>query len=378
MVAGPDTGPVVVPPEPGQWFAGLRFLPGKAPGFLGVPASELLDSRVRLEDLWGAAATARLVDLLAAGASPADAAVRPGLTGRRAGPLRAGGRSDRRPPGRHPRQATRRPRRCPARQPRPVRGRTPPAPALPCRGRLRPEDARARAALPAGQAAGPRHPLAGHGRGARRIRRPSAPDPRVPPPGGNHAVRSVQDDAARRSLAWAAWKRTSPQHETSSAARAGCSSAGCSPPATRAHPRLASPTYCAATATTTAASGTVSNRTRGARRACPSTSRSRSRPWSTAGATDEQLVSGACDYLAKVAAEADAGGAVPPAFPVIEGYPRAAHWTAWTYEPGLNPTAGLVGLLRQLGAKHPWIDEADGVVLGPDRARRAARPTRTR
>ena len=78
----------------------------------------------------------------------------------------------------------------------------------------------------------------------------------------------------------------------------------------------------------------------------------------TAGTTDEQLVGGACDYLAKVAAEADSGGAVPPAFPVIETYPRAAHWTEWTYEPGLNPTAGLVGVLRRLGAEHAWIDEA--------------------
>ncbi len=80
----------------------------------------------------------------------------------------------------------------------------------------------------------------------------------------------------------------------------------------------------------------------------------------TAGASDDQLVAGACDYLAKVAAEANAGGAVPPAFPVIEGYPRASHWSEWTYEPGLNPTAGLVGALRRLGAKHAWIDEATG------------------
>jgi hypothetical protein len=78
----------------------------------------------------------------------------------------------------------------------------------------------------------------------------------------------------------------------------------------------------------------------------------------TAGATDRAVVDGACDYLAKVAAGARSGGAVPPAFPVIEDYPRAAHWTSWTYEPGLNPTAGLVGLLRQLGADHPWVDEA--------------------
>jgi len=69
-IAGPDTGPVPVPPRPGQWFAGLRFLPGKAPGFLGVPASELLDSRVRLADVWGEAVAARLADRLAAAPSP--------------------------------------------------------------------------------------------------------------------------------------------------------------------------------------------------------------------------------------------------------------------------------------------------------------------
>ena len=41
--------------------------------------------------------------------------------------------------------------------------------------------------------------------------------------------------------------------------------------------------------------------------------------------------------------EADSDGAVPLAFPVIEGFPRAAHWAEWTYKPGLNPTAGLGG-----------------------------------
>ena len=34
------------------------------------------------------------------------------------------------------------------------------------------------------------------------------------------------------------------------------------------------------------------------------------------------------------------------ASPVIESYPRAAHWTDWTYVPGLNPTAGLAALVR--------------------------------
>ncbi|MGN6682067.1 MAG: hypothetical protein ACTHKL_30250 [Streptosporangiaceae bacterium] len=78
----------------------------------------------------------------------------------------------------------------------------------------------------------------------------------------------------------------------------------------------------------------------------------------TAGARDEELVRGACDYLAKIAVAADSGGAVPLAFPVIEDYPRAEHWTDWTYVPSVNPTAGLVGLLHQLGARHPWVDEA--------------------
>lgn len=72
------------------------------------------------------------------------------------------------------------------------------------------------------------------------------------------------------------------------------------------------------------------------------------------GAADRDMVERACDFLARTADELDAGGAVPPAFPVIEPFPRAAHWTEWTYEPALNPTAGLVGLLYQLGVEHPW------------------------
>lgn len=66
----------------------------------------------------------------------------------------------------------------------------------------------------------------------------------------------------------------------------------------------------------------------------------------------------AADYLERVAEEAGAGGAVPLAFPVIESFPRAAHWTDWTYQPALNPTAGIVGLLYALGLEHPWRDRA--------------------
>jgi hypothetical protein len=74
----------------------------------------------------------------------------------------------------------------------------------------------------------------------------------------------------------------------------------------------------------------------------------------TAGATDQEMITRACDFLARVAEDADADGAVPPAFPVIESFPRAAHWTDWTYVPALNPTAGLVALLYRLGVDHPW------------------------
>lgn len=77
-----------------------------------------------------------------------------------------------------------------------------------------------------------------------------------------------------------------------------------------------------------------------------------------AGVADQDLVGGACEYLSEVAARAGAGGAVPLAFDVIESYPRAAHWTEWTYQPALNPTAGLAGLLHRLGVRHAWLGQA--------------------
>ena len=78
----------------------------------------------------------------------------------------------------------------------------------------------------------------------------------------------------------------------------------------------------------------------------------------TAGVADPELLGPACDFLSRTAAEAGAGGAVPLAFPVIGSYPRADHWADWTYRPGLNPTAGLAGLLYRLDFAHPWRDEA--------------------
>jgi hypothetical protein len=74
-----------------------------------------------------------------------------------------------------------------------------------------------------------------------------------------------------------------------------------------------------------------------------------------AGAEAPELVSGACDWLSTV----DRDGAVPLLLPSIEAYPRAEHLGEWTYAPGINPTGGLVGLLHQLGAEHPWLDRAE-------------------
>jgi AraC-like DNA-binding protein len=53
FVAGPDTGPVALARQPGAYYVGVRFRPGLAPTFLGVPASELLDQRVDAGDLLG-------------------------------------------------------------------------------------------------------------------------------------------------------------------------------------------------------------------------------------------------------------------------------------------------------------------------------------
>lgn len=75
-----------------------------------------------------------------------------------------------------------------------------------------------------------------------------------------------------------------------------------------------------------------------------------------AGSEARDLIRGACDWLATVATP---DGGVASAFPVIEGYPRAEHWSDWAYQPGINPTAGLVGRLYALGVTdHPWLDQA--------------------
>jgi AraC-like DNA-binding protein len=68
IVAGPATRPVTVEIPPGAASMGLRFRVGAAGAALGVPADELLDASVPLEDVWGAEG-ARIADRV--GTSPA-------------------------------------------------------------------------------------------------------------------------------------------------------------------------------------------------------------------------------------------------------------------------------------------------------------------
>ena len=68
-----------------------------------------------------------------------------------------------------------------------------------------------------------------------------------------------------------------------------------------------------------------------------------------------ELVARACDWLATIA---DVRGAVPVLMPNSNDHPRAAHWSAAEYPPGLNPTAAIVGHAHSLGAAHAWLVQA--------------------
>ncbi|MDX2968507.1 hypothetical protein [Kribbella solani] len=75
-----------------------------------------------------------------------------------------------------------------------------------------------------------------------------------------------------------------------------------------------------------------------------------------AGTRDEEMIRRAAAWLDSVATP---DGAVPLCGPAVEGYPRAEHISEWTYQPGINPTAGLVGRLHHLDVAHPWRDRAE-------------------
>ncbi|MGR6535686.1 helix-turn-helix domain-containing protein [Streptomyces rochei] len=70
LVAGPDTRAHLTAGSSGAW-AGVRFPPGTAPALLGVPARELRDRRVGLDDLWPAARVRRLTARVNAAPDPA-------------------------------------------------------------------------------------------------------------------------------------------------------------------------------------------------------------------------------------------------------------------------------------------------------------------
>ncbi|MFJ8586777.1 helix-turn-helix domain-containing protein [Streptomyces sp. NPDC093595] len=72
LVAGPDTR-AHVPRDPGARYAGLRFAPGDAPRFFGVPAHELRDLRVELDALWPARRVRQLAERVTQAPDPAAA-----------------------------------------------------------------------------------------------------------------------------------------------------------------------------------------------------------------------------------------------------------------------------------------------------------------
>lgn len=100
LIAGPDTRAQTVDRDPSVRWTGLRFAPGHAPSFLGVPAEQLRDRRIPLEDLWGAARARDLGERVAAAARAGSALEEIGLAApppdpglARAARLLAGGRT---------------------------------------------------------------------------------------------------------------------------------------------------------------------------------------------------------------------------------------------------------------------------------------------
>jgi len=80
IAAGVDTRASTVPARAGSTILGVRLQPGAASDVLGVPASELLDERVALAELWGDDGRAfaqdplGVLELRLRGAVPRDAA----------------------------------------------------------------------------------------------------------------------------------------------------------------------------------------------------------------------------------------------------------------------------------------------------------------
>jgi hypothetical protein len=94
------------------------------------------------------------------------------------------------------------------------------------------------------------------------------------------------------------------------------------------------------------------------------------------GAWDEDLVRGACDWLAAVA-PAEGGAAFVE--PTLDGWPHAPWWVPEDGHPAsLFATGIIAGTLHARGVSHPWLDGATEVMwnrvgkLGADRGGLAA------
>lgn len=74
-VAGPDTRPIIETLPTGARIVGMRFLPGAAPAWLGVSASEIVNGRLPLENFWGRDAR-RLAEQLCEAENPMEASRR--------------------------------------------------------------------------------------------------------------------------------------------------------------------------------------------------------------------------------------------------------------------------------------------------------------
>lgn len=73
VVAGPDTSATMAGLRPGAHYAAVRFAPGTAPAHLGLPAVELRDRRVTLDDLLPGARAQPLNERVAEAGDPAAA-----------------------------------------------------------------------------------------------------------------------------------------------------------------------------------------------------------------------------------------------------------------------------------------------------------------
>ena len=70
FIAGPDTRPQILRSLPGLTHDGIRLAPGVGPEVFGVPAFELVNGRVPLEDVWRPGEARQLADRLATSAAP--------------------------------------------------------------------------------------------------------------------------------------------------------------------------------------------------------------------------------------------------------------------------------------------------------------------